>query len=90
MSCLTANIERKGGILASAVRVGGIDVVLSRYGGIEAYATRVGGVGVSFENKGGVKVNMGLVCGANLGDLEVLWVQDGPLVTIDNGYLITE
>lgn len=90
MSCLTVNIERKGGILASADRVGVIDAVFSRYGGIEAYATRVGGVGVSFENKGGVKVNMGIVCGANLGDFEVLWVQDGPLLTIENGYLITK
>lgn len=90
MSCLTVTIERNGGILVTTERVGGIDAGFERYGGIGVTMERKGGATATFESKGGIIVNMGLVCGASLGDYNILWVQDGPLLTIENGYLITE
>lgn len=36
---------------------------------------------------GGMTVRMGLVCGSNLGQYDVLWVQDGALETADGAYL---
>lgn len=36
---------------------------------------------------GGMTARMGLVCGSSLDAYEVLWVQEGPLATIDDKIL---
>ncbi len=91
MGCLTVILSRVGSVAAGMSRVlGGITACARRLGGVEASAERIGGVTACAERKGGVRVSMGLVCGPNLGDYDVLWVQDGPLLTIDEGYLITK
>ena len=44
----------------------------------------------SMERVGGMVVNMGLVCGTNLGIGIVLWASDAKLFTVDNGYLLVK
>lgn len=67
-----------------------LTVSIERKGGISASCDRIGGIEVGVQRKGGIEVNMGLVCGANLGVYEILWASDAPLLTIDEGYLITK
>ena len=90
MGCLTVIVEREGGIQAVPQRVGGIAASFARSGGILAGFTKMGGINVEAERRGGIAINLGLVCATNLDVFEVLWASDGPLLTIDNGYLITQ
>ena len=53
--------------------------------------TRIGGMSASMERIGrGIGVRMGLVCGTSLGTFDVLWVRQGPLMTVDKNYLIVK
>lgn len=91
MGCLSALLERIGGSHAVLERVTStVTVLFKRVFGISVAFERAGGSSVSCRRVGGVNCRMGLVCGTSIGDFEVLWVQDGPLLTIDDGYLITE
>ena len=58
---------------------------------LTATFTRVGGLSGSAERVGGLSASFGLVCTVSQGGApagyEVLWVQDGMLLTVDNGNL---
>ena len=44
----------------------------------------------SMTRVGGMTVRLGMVCGTSLGAFEVLWVTEGPLVTLKGEYLLVK
>lgn len=39
---------------------------------------------------GAMTARMGMVCGSNLGAYEVMWVQEGPLMTVNGEFLLVK
>ena len=99
MSCISVNLRRVNVSSASLRnviekcstidRIGGITVQTGREGGGKLRYHRIGGeASFSTERRGGLSARVGLVCTTGIKTITVLYVDEGPLLTIDKGYLI--